>query len=191
MSGERNHPVSNGTTELSPASCSYAEKAVASVMPVQAIDRLSHQFQRSAKRWEMIIYPSVVALILLVAGAFFFIYTLTRDMREMAMQMQPQLGEHLNRVAEAVTQLSSSLDQMSHNIDTMRVKIEVMSSDVSKISKQMSYMQNLDAMNQQMAQMNANMAVMTANTEAMRWNMQTMNQSISRPMSMMNSFMPW
>ena len=38
----------------------------------------------------------------MVAGAFFFIYALTRDMREMAMQMQPELGSNLNRVAESV-----------------------------------------------------------------------------------------
>lgn len=175
----------------SPASCGLAVDAVNSVMPIEAIERLCTTFQRSARRWEMIIYPSVIMLILMIAGAFFFIYKLTSEMRGLAVQMQPEMGLHLNRVAESVGQLSTSLDKMSRNIDTMRVRIEAMSNDVGKISKQMVYMENLQTMTQQMAQMNQSIYVMTAHTNAMRWNMQNMNNSISRPLSMMNSFMPW
>jgi methyl-accepting chemotaxis protein len=169
-------------------SCTYAVNAVNSIVPAEALDRLSNAFQRSARRWEMIIYPAVFTLILMVGAAFFFIYTLTRDMRELAAQAQPEIGSQLNRVAESVTRLSASLDQMNHNIDLMRIKMDGMSIDMTAISKEMK---NLQQINQQMAQMNATINVMTANTEAIRWNMQSMNQSISRPMSMMNSFMPW
>lgn len=174
-----------------PPSCGLAVQAVNSAVPIESIERLCTTFQRSAHRWEMIIYPSVIMLILMVAGAFFFIYKLTSEMRNLALQMQPEMGIHLNKVADSVGQLSSSLDQMSRNIDTMRVRIENMSTDVSKISKQMVYMENLQTMNQQMAQMNQAIYVMAAHTDSMRWNMQTMNRSISRPLSMMNSFMPW
>lgn len=158
---------------------------------VESFDRLIKTFERSARRWEMIVYPSIIMLIVLAAGAFFFIYTLTRDVRGMAQEMQPEMGLHLGRVAESVSQLTTSLDNMSRNIDTMRMRIETMSSDVGKISNQMVYMQNLQIMTQQMADMNQAIHVMTAHTDSLRWNMQTMNRQISRPMSMMNSFMPW
>jgi hypothetical protein len=39
--------------------------------------------------------------------------------------------------------------------------------------------------------MNQAIYLMAQSTDSMRWNMQTMNRNISRPMSMMNSFMPW
>ena len=173
---------------FSPASCGLATEAVSAVFPADALDRFSSTFERSARRWEMIVYPSVVALIAMVGGAFFFIYTLTRDMRELALQIQPQLGYNIDKVAASVYQLSSSLDQMSHNIDTMRIKMETMSADMGAIAGQMVYMKT---MTEQMTAMNGSMIAMTAQTDAIRWSMQSMNHSIGKPMSMFNSFMPW
>ncbi len=173
---------------LSPASGGVATEAVNSLFPADALDRFSSTFERSARRWEIVVYPSIVALIAMVGGAFFFIYTLTRDMRELALQIQPQLGYNIDKVAASVYQLSSSLDQMSHNIDTMRIKMEAMSADVSAISGQMVYMK---AMTEQMGVMNASMMAMTAQTDAIRWSMQSMTHSIGKPLSMYNSFMPW
>jgi len=155
------------------------------------LEKLCTTFQRSARRWEVIVYPSIVALIAMVAGAFFFIYTLTNDMRGMALQIQPQVGLNLVRVADSISQLSASLDQMSRNIDTMRSRMETMSADVSSITKQMDYMKNLETMNAQMAQMNTSMYGMNQQADAMRWNMQTMNRTIGKPMQMFNGFIPW
>lgn len=196
MSGEHDKPeaarlAADAGAGRQPAQCGLAIEAANSVMPVEALEQLCTTFQRSARRWELIVYPSVIMLMLMAAGAFIFIYTLTRDMRDLAQTMQPQMGEHLNRVAESVSQLTTSLDAMSRNIDTMRMRIESMSIDVGKISKQMAYMDNLQTMNQQMTQMNQAIYLMAQSTDSMRWNMQTMNRNISRPMSMMNSFMPW
>jgi methyl-accepting chemotaxis protein len=171
-----------------PAGCGFATEAVNTALPVEALERFSGTFERSVRRWEIIVYPSIVALIAMVGGAFFFIYSLTRDMRDLALQIQPQLGYNIDKVAASVYQLSSSLDQMSQNIDTMRVKMEKMSADVSAISTQMTYMK---IMTEQMSVMNASMVAMTAQTDAIRWNMQSMNRSIGKPMAMFNNFMPW
>jgi methyl-accepting chemotaxis protein len=194
MSEDETREISNATAGKArpetpaPASCSLATEAVNSALPVEALERFSGTFERSVRRWEIIVYPSIVALIAMVGGAFFFIYSLTRDMRDLALQIQPQLGYNIDKVAASVYQLSSSLDQMSQNIDTMRVKMETMSGDVGSISTQMGYMKT---MTEQMAAMNASMVAMTAQTDAIRWNMQTMNRSIGKPMAMFNSFMPW
>ncbi|MGO9547551.1 MAG: hypothetical protein ACLPPF_22515 [Rhodomicrobium sp.] len=177
--------------ESVPLSCGLAVEAVQSVVPIEALERLCSSFQRSARRWEIIVYPSIVAVIAMMAGAFFFIYSITRDMRDMALQIQPEIGVNINKVAESVSQLSTSLDRMSRNVDTMRTRMETMSADMNWMSKQMVYMKNLDTMTQQMTQMNTSMNAMNAQADAMRWNMQSMNRSIGRPMSMFNSFMPW
>ncbi|MFY9642014.1 MAG: hypothetical protein ACLPJW_03975 [Rhodomicrobium sp.] len=174
--------------EAVPILCAHAVDAANSVVPIEALEGLCNSFQRSARRWEIIVYPSIVALIAMTGGAFFFIYTLTRDMRDLALQMEPQLGLSIIKVADSVSQLSASLDQMSRNVDTMRTRMDTMSADVSTMSKQM---RSLETMTAQMAQMNASMYAMNAQADAMRLNMNSMNQSIGRPMSMFNSFMPW
>jgi methyl-accepting chemotaxis protein len=176
--------------EIQSAHCDAVE-AMQSMVPIEALEKLCTSFQRSARRWEVIVYPSIVAFIAMMAGAFFFIYTITSDMRDLALQMQPQVGYNLIKVADSVSLLSKSLDQMSRDIELMRVKMETMSADVSSIAGQMAYMKNLEVMNAQMAQMNATMYGMNAQADAMRWNMQSMNRSIGKPMSMFNSFMPW
>jgi methyl-accepting chemotaxis protein len=190
-----NDPSSSSKGLLKPpavqnAHCDAVE-AMQSMVPIEALEKLCTSFQRSARRWEVIVYPSIVAFIAMMAGAFFFIYTITSDMRDLALQMQPQVGYNLIKVADSVSLLSKSLDQMSRDIELMRVKMETMSADVSSIAGQMAYMKNLEVMNAQMAQMNATMFGMNAQADAMRWNMQSMNRSIGKPMSMFNSFMPW
>ncbi len=177
--------------EGTPVLCAHAVDAANSVVPIEALEGLCNSFQRSARRWEIIVYPSIIALIAMMAGAFFFIYTLTRDMRDLALQMEPQLGLSIIRVADSISLLSTSLDQMSRNIDTMRARMETMSTDVSSMSKQMDHMRNLETMTAQMAQMNASMYSMNAQADAMRQNMQSMNRSFGKPMSMFNTFMPW
>lgn len=86
--------------EAVPILCAHAVDAANSVVPIEALEGLCNSFQRSARRWEIIVYPSIVALIAMTGGAFFFIYTLTRDMRDLALQMEPQLGLSIIKVAE-------------------------------------------------------------------------------------------
>ncbi len=165
--------------------CGFAMEAVNSAVPIEALERLCMNFQITSQRREMIIYPSMIALVAMVGGAFLFIYTVTRDIRDLALKMQPEVGLNINKVAESVTLLSSNLEQMSRNMDSMRSNIQSMSADVSSMSKQMQ------SLNEHMAHMDASMTLMNAQADAMRWNMQTMSQSISRPMGMMNRIMPW
>ena len=44
--------------------------------PVYSMDRLSEAFESSARRWELIVYPSLFAFIILAAYGFFLVYSL-------------------------------------------------------------------------------------------------------------------
>jgi methyl-accepting chemotaxis protein len=189
--GQLGPPQAQAAQEGPMVPCSMAIEAVRSTVPLEAMDKLCTSFQRSARRWEFIVYPSIVAFVAMMGGAFFFIYTVTHELRDLALQIQPQLGANIIKVAESVTQLTDSLNQMNRNIDTMRARIETMSTDIGSMNTQMAYMKNIETMSTQMAQMNSTMYRLNAQADAMRWNMQTMNHSISKPMSMFNSFMPW
>ncbi|MGB5640738.1 MAG: hypothetical protein WBM63_16620, partial [Sedimenticolaceae bacterium] len=47
-------------------------------------DRLSEVFESSARRWELIVYPSLFAFIILAAYGFYLIYNLAKDVHYLA-----------------------------------------------------------------------------------------------------------
>ena len=49
-------------------------------------------FDKSARRWELIVYPSLFAFIILAMYGFFLIYSLTQDIRTMAASIDPKMG---------------------------------------------------------------------------------------------------
>jgi hypothetical protein len=184
-------PQGSAESQIPPIEpCERAIHAVNSTIPAEALGRFCQAFERSARRWEMIIYPAILALVLTAAGAFFFVYTLTRDMRAMAERVQPEVGQHLDRIAASVQQLTASIDRMSQNMEVMRAKMDSMAKDLNTVSKQMVHMEVLPALEKQMVQMNVAIYAMAYNTESMRWSVQGMNRTM-RPMSFMSGYMPW
>ncbi|MCB1505632.1 MAG: hypothetical protein KDJ47_11710 [Hyphomicrobiaceae bacterium] len=159
-------------------------------VPAQSdsIERLAIAFERSAKRWEMVAYPAMVLFTVIALFGFYKIYSVSENMRIMAERLQPQMGEHMDKLTQSMESLTANIAQMSRNIDMMQQRIVTMSNDTNAISKQMS---TLTTMDKNIAQMNQSVLAMTAHTDMMRWNMATMNRSIQRPMNFMNSFMPW
>lgn len=154
----------------------------------EPIERLAIAFERSAKRWEMVAYPAMILFTLIAVFGFYKIYSVSENMRIMAERLQPQMGEHMDKLTNSMESLTANIAQMSRNIDMMQQRIVNMSNDTKAISQQMSAMATMD---KNIAQMNQSVLAMTAHTDMMRWNMATMNRSISRPMNFMNNFMPW
>jgi hypothetical protein len=63
---------------------------------------------------------------------------------------------------------------------------------MDSISQNMVLMtQTLDSQNAAMSEMVVSMRGMNLSINQIRYDMSIMNQSVSRPMSFMNSFMPW
>jgi len=120
------------------------------------LERLADAFLASAKRWEMIVYPSLFAFIILAGYGFFLIYSLTKDAHSMAQDM---------------ASISVKMDSISQNMVLMT--------------------QTLDSQNASMSDMVVSMRGMNMSINQIRYDMSIMNQSVSRPMSFMNSFMPW
>ncbi len=129
----------------------------------RSLDQLSKAFMGSARRWEMIVYPSLFAFIILAAYGFFLIYSLTKD-------------THL--VVQDMHRITMNMEQVVMNMD--------------KISKNMVLMtQTVDSQSASMKEMVYHMRGMNISMNQMRYDMSVMNNSISRPMSFMNDFMPW
>jgi hypothetical protein len=142
-----------------------------------AIDRLSQAFETSAKRWELIVYPTLFAFIILAAYGFYLIFSLAKDMHYLTVSVDT----NMTIMANNVKMMSESVVQMSNNVRTMSTNVESMAQNVNTLEPMLASIQNMDR----------SMQSMTLATTSMRNDLAVMNQNISRPMNFMNSVMPW
>lgn len=142
-----------------------------------AIDRLSQAFETSAKRWELIVYPSLFAFIILAAYGFYLVFSLAKDVHYLAISVD----SNMTVLASNMQSISDNVGQMSANVRTMAVSVESISRDVSTLEPMLTSMETMDQA----------IRSMTSTTAYMRGDMANMNQNISRPMSFMNWMMPW
>ena len=142
-----------------------------------AIDRLSHAFETSAKRWELIVYPSMFAFIILAAYGFYLVFSLAKDVHYMAIS----IDTNMTVLASNMQSMSDNVSLMSGNVRLMATSVESMAADVTTLKPMMNSMESL----------NQSIRLMTQTTGNMSNDMGNLNRSISRPMGFMNSFMPW
>jgi methyl-accepting chemotaxis protein len=142
-----------------------------------AIDRLSQAFETSARRWELIVYPSLFAFIILAAYGFYLVFSLAKDVHYLAISVD----SNMTVLASNMQSVSDNMGQLTANVRTMAVSVESISRDVSTLEPMLT---NLEAMDN-------SMQAMTYSMHNVRHDMSVMNRNISRPMSFMNTFMPW
>ena len=124
---------------------------------------LNKTFAASARRWEMVVYPSMFAFILLAAYGFFLIYSLTNDVRSVA--------EDMGLISENMGQVVVHMDSVSRNMIVMT--------------------HTLEAQSQTMIEMNSHVRNIGVSVNQMTHEVAVMNNSVSRPMQFMNKFAPW
>ena len=154
------------------------------VLNNDSMDRFVKVFEASARRWELVIYPTMLAFVILAAYGFFLIYTLSRDIHTLAEGMDPEMGAHL-------THISDSVAYLSENVRTMTRRMDRMTNTIDDISVKMTPMENLDPMLVSIRGMDASMRNMTITGDQMRNEMTYMGRNIGRPLSKMNNFFPW
>jgi len=129
----------------------------------KSLETLSTAFMASAKRWETIVYPSLFAFILLAAYGFYLIYNLTYDVKRVA--------SHMESIATNMNDVAMNMGAVSHNMVVMT--------------------QTVDSQSSSMKEMTLHMRHMSVSMGQMRYDLSVMNNSVSRPMQFMNTFMPW
>ncbi|MBK5962600.1 hypothetical protein CCR95_00375 [Thiocystis minor] len=166
-------PLSKGVSDLD----AMDSDATDSRLNAFAIDRLSQAFETSAKRWELIVYPSLFAFIILAAYGFYLIFSLAKDVHYLSISVDT----NMTVMASNMQSVSDNMAQMSRNVRAMSVSVDSMARDVNTLEPMLTSIQNMDR----------SMQNMTLATTSMRDDMAVMNQSISRPAQFMNRFMPW
>ena len=145
-----------------------------------SMDRLSMAFETSARRWELIVYPSLFAFILLAAYGFYLIFSLAKDVHFLALSVD----SNMNIMSSNLQTMTDSVGQLSANVRTMAVSVDSMAQDVRTLEPMLTSMDSMDE----------SMKHMTMSTYNMQHDMRSMNHNIydvARPMSVWNSFMPW
>ncbi len=168
------------------------------------MEEFSSRFDRSARRWELVVYPSLCAFVVLAIYGFFLIYSLTSDMRSMAVAMDPRMGlnmanlsGNMGLIAAGMTRMTENISTMSEDVRSMRTEMQRMTPHVAGMDKKMDAVsQRMEVMSRQMnalgpmmssmGDMNHSMRVMTGSMAHMGQDMNSMSQ----PVKFMNTFMP-
>ena len=161
------------------------------VLQGDALDRFVTVFESSARRWELVVYPALLAFVILAAYGFFLIYTLSKDMHLLASGMDPNMARNLSNMSDSVTYLSENVRTMTRRIDKISGTMEGMALTLEDVSGKMDTLETLDPMLVYIRGMDSSMRTMTAEMGGMRYEVTGMGRNITRPMSIMNKFMPW
>ena len=89
---------------------------------VACMDKFARSFEASARRWELVVYPSLLAFIVLAAYGFFLIYTLTNDVGRLARSIETMVVSmdnivtDLHAVSSNVGQISSTMTLVANDV---------------------------------------------------------------------------
>lgn len=155
-----------------------------------AMDRFVRSFEASARRWELVVYPAMLAFVILAAYGFFLIYSLSKDIHTLAQGMDPQMAKNLSNMSDSVVYLSENIRTMTRRVDKMTGHIEDISGKMDYLETLEPMLVNMRGMNASMNGMNHSVRAMSMTSDAMRYEMANMGNSM-RPMGAMSSFMPW
>ena len=110
----------------------------------ECMGRLADSFEASARRWELIVYPSLIAFILLAAYGFFLIYNLTHDISDVAKSvrvMTENVTEDLGQIAESTAYMrpmSEDMRAMSGSINEMNTNVSHMQYNMWQLNRNVS-----------------------------------------------------
>jgi len=161
------------------------EESYVSDKPTDPLERLANTFDSSAKRWEMVVYPSLFAFVLLAGYGFFLIYRLTHDISTLSQsvtRMAVIVSDSMPRMTRDLKAMTGSINHMTGNIDGMTTEIVSMSGQ----------MNSLTPMSKNIRSMTQNLGSMNRSVYGMQRDMHGMNRTVSSgPFGMMGDVMPF
>jgi uncharacterized protein YoxC len=168
--------MSDHRNSLPPASSSQP-KGQGQLVETSSMDRLSDAFETSARRWELIVYPSLFAFIILAAYGFYLVFSLAKDVHYLAISVD----SNMTVLASNMQSVSDNMGKLTANVRTMAVSVEAINHKVGTLEPMLTSMDSMEK----------SVRGMALTTGLLRTDMAVMNRNIGRPMSFVNTFMPW
>ncbi len=150
----------------------------ASLDMATCMDKFARSFEASARRWELVVYPSLLAFIVLAAYGFYLIYT--GDVNRLAHSMETMVMS-VNDMAGNMNAVSGNVASISGNLNTIATDVNTGSSDMGNLLLKMD-------------SINKSVAVMTVPMYHIRNDMGRMSHNIydaTGPMQMMGGMFPF
>jgi uncharacterized protein YoxC len=160
----------------------------------QYMSQFARSFEASARRWELVVYPSMLAFIILAAYGFFLIYKLTDDIGKIVVQMDD--------ISTSMVNINQNFSSTTNNMNTVSRNMVKMAGDVEQVTGYMKQMtQDITEQNQAIGAIVVSMRDMNQSIDSMSYTMYSMGydtrqmgrniDKVSGPMRFMNSFSPW
>lgn len=105
----------------------------------ESLNELTKTFTASTRRWEMIVFPAMFAFIILAAYGFFLIYSLTKDVGDIASEMK-SINHTMQAVVVNMERQTLTVQEMNGYVRDMSVSANRMSHDLSSASRPMKFM---------------------------------------------------
>ena len=102
--------------------------------------RLADSFEASARRWELIVYPSLIAFVLLASYGFWLIYNLTHDIADVAKSVR-EMTAHVTQDLSDISGTMSEISESASHMRPMQQDIRTMAMHVGEMNSQVSHMQ--------------------------------------------------
>ena len=150
------------------------------------------EFEKKAdattRRMQILVYPAMVAFIILASFGFYLIYSLTSDVNRMAdtiTHMSSSIDRNMNSISGTMGHMSGKMDSLADSTHLMSTNVGTMSSNVGSMTD------NTVEMVKSITGLRAATYDMAASTNNMQRDMWSLNKNISTPLSFMNNFLPW
>jgi hypothetical protein len=82
------------------------------------LERFACSFEASARRWELVVYPMMLAFVILAAYGFYLIYSMTRDVHRVTEQMEP-IARSMVAVSDNMVRVTANMSSMTANVHTI------------------------------------------------------------------------
>ena len=122
-------------------------------------------------RWKYAVFPAMVAFALLSSFGFYLIYGMLQRMESLSQDVHRMT----NIIEQSFPAVAADVHQLSASISTTMPKLE----------------SNVTEMSAEMKNMSTSTSSMAYSTQNMGYNLWEVNKNISKPLSVMNSVMPW
>ncbi len=127
------------------------------------MDKFARTFEASARRWELVVYPSLLAFIVLAAYGFYLIYMLTGDVNRLARSMETVVIS-MNDMSHSMTSVTGNVARMSGNLSAIADDVGAGSHDMNHLLGKMdSINHSVGVMSVPMYQIRNDMGRMTNN----------------------------
>ena len=161
-------------------------------LSLNAVEEELHQFEEKhssvTRTLQMVVYPAMVAFIILAAYGFYLVQSLTTYVHRLADSI-PKMYESVHAMNQSV---HHNMSTISHVMTDMNTQVAKMTQSTQQMSTNMGDMTNsTQTMVNNIQQMNTSTQNIAASAYNMQRDMWAMNKSISGPMKMFNMFTPF